>query len=388
MHTLRIAVRLLVALAILAALATGGALGAWFATGPTTEERAHALLLRSESLWTDPDRRAQTVRTLRAGNPEWDFMWRTFLALSAADRALAHPDEADRWLALIDDLHADTVAREAEGGHEHFLLPYARRQPWKDPAARSVFIDGELAMLLGARRLVRDDDPTLTAAHRQRVAHLEAAFAAAPAGLPESYPDETWMFCITNALVALRMADRLDGTDHQPLVDRFVADADGPLTEPSTGLLGSDFTSDGEMLDGPEGSSLWLVAANLRLLDADLADAQYEGASTHLYRQLFGLGWSTEWGPDWRGPSDIDSGPMLPILDASPSASAFALLATRAHGDEARHQALARALRVADLLPWVDPRYAELAQHPMGDVIVLHGLTFGPLWEAVGPPRS
>lgn len=30
-----------------------------------------------------------------------------------------------------------------------------------------------------------------------------------------------------------------------------------------------------------------------------------------------------------------------------------------------------------------DPRFAALADNPMGDVIVLHALTFGPLWEEI-----
>jgi len=361
----------------------GGVLGGYLASGPSPDERALTLLQRNEALWTDPDRRQEAVAALRQGNPEWDFMWRTFLALSAVDRALAHPDETDRWLALVDDIVDDTVAMEATGGHEHYLLPYARRRAWHDPRARSVFVDGELALVLGARRLVRDDDPALARAHRARIRELEDAFAAAPEGLPESYPDEAWLFCVTNALVALRIADVLDGTDHDPLIRRFVARARTLLAEPGTGLLGSDFTADAEMLDGPEGSSLWLVATNLLVLDDTLAHEQYDGATEHLFRRLLGMGWSSEWGPGWRGPVDIDSGPLVPLLDASPSASAFALGATRAFGDEDRHRALARSLRAADLLVALDPRYAELASHPMGDVIVLHGLTFGPLWATV-----
>jgi len=365
------------------ALTTAALLAAWMATGPSPEQRARELLVRNERLWLDETSRARTVSALRAGNPEWDLMWRTFLALSAVDHALRHPDEADRWLSLVDQLIHHTADEAAAHGHEHFLLPYARRQPWVDPAARSLFVDGELALVLGARRVVRDD-PAVARAHRDRIAALERAFARAPAGLPESYPDEAWLFCVTNALVALRLADHLDGSDHGALIARFVTQADGILREPSTGLLGSDFTAAGDMLDGPEGSSLWLVATNLRLLDEPLARAQYDGATTHLYRQLMGLGWSREWGPGWRGPVDIDSGPMVPVLAASPSASAFALGATAAFGDTPRHQALTASLRVADLLVRLDPRYAELARHPMGDVVVLHGLGFGPLWERLG----
>lgn len=350
---------------------------AFAATRPSPERRAEDLLQAQVALWEDPDARARTVAELRALNPEWDFMRRTFLGLALVDRALAAPEEADRWLPVVDELLASLVADEARLGQEGFLLPYARRAPFRDPAGRSVFVDGEIALLAGARRMVRED-PATAALHRERVAHLQRSFAAHL--LPESYPDEGWTFCMTNALVALRLADALDGTDHAPLVRAWVHEI-GALAEPDTGLLPSSLTPDGRVLDGPEGSSIWLVAANLALLDPDLAQRQYAGAREGLFHALLGLGWASEWGPGWRGPVDVDSGPIVPLFDASPSSSGFALLAARAFGDDRTFDRLARSLHAADLLVAVDPRMATLADNPMGDVIVLHALTFGPLWE-------
>lgn len=368
-------------LSLLLLLGLGLGLGAWFATGPTAEERAADLLERQARAWEDPDQRATTIAELRRFNPEWDFMRRTFLVLAAADRALAVPEEKDRWLALIDDLILTTTHEVEAFGHDHFLLGYADAKPWVDPSERSLFVDGELALMLGARRLV-EEDGKLAQLHRKYVARITASFERAPAGLPESYPDEAWLFCVTNALVAVRMADGLDGTDHNALIDAFRARAPSLLHAPS-GLLNSELTSAGASLDGPEGSSLWLVATNLRLLYPDLAQAQYDGGTRDLYHQLFGLGYASEWGPSWRGPVDVDSGPIVPFLDASPSSSGFALLASRSFGDHARHAALTRALRAADLLLVLDPRMAELAGNPMGDVILLYALNHGPLWDRV-----
>lgn len=360
-----------------------GAVGTWFATGPTLEVRTARLLESQANSWEDPLLRAKSTNELRRNNPEWDFMRRTFLVQAATNRALSHPEEADRWRALIDDILTQTLEEEARYGHAHFLLGYAGAKPWLDASGRSLFVDGEIALMLGARRFLGDDE-TLATAHRRRVARMTAHFERSPAGLPESYPDEAWLFCVTNALVAVRMADVLDQTDHQALIDRFVARAPS-LMEPRSGLLGSEFTTDGRMLDGPEGSSLWLVVTNLVVLDADLASSQYDGAIRALYHDLAGLAWASEWGPDWRGPEDIDSGPIVPVVDASPASSGFAILATRAFGDQERHAALTRSLRAADLLVRLDPRLAELAANPMGDTIVLHGLTHGPLWERLRP---
>lgn len=364
------------------ALGTGG----FVATRPSVETRAEALLSEASDAWTDPGQRAETIRELRRYNPEWDFMRRTFLVLSLVDRSLGHPDEADRWLPVIDDLVATTLAEQEQHGDVRFLLDYATARPFLDPSGKSVFVDGELALALGARRFVRDD-PALAARHRALVERLAAQFERSPALLPESYPDEAWLFCNTNALVAMRMADVLDGTDHSALIDAWVAHARENLVDPATGMLGSEYGWSGAPRDGPEGSSVWLVAANLRLLDPAFAEAQYAAARSALVGRVLGMGYAREWASD--GVVDVDSGPLVPFLQASPSSSGFALMAARAFGDDRTFDALARSLGAADVLVRLDPRLAALADNPMGDVIVLHALTFGPLWEAVRrPPGS
>ena len=80
------------------------------------------------------------------------------------------------------------------------------------------------------------------------------------------------------ALAAMRMADRLDGTDHRALFDGWLRMAKEKLTDPRTGLLVSSFTTRAEPLDGPEGSSIWVTAHCLRLLDEAFARDQYERA--------------------------------------------------------------------------------------------------------------
>lgn len=374
-------IRILFALVVLALAVPLVGLGGFYAAGPSPQTRVDRLLAAQEAAWTDPARREATIASLRRGNPEWDLMWRTFTVLSVLDVAVERPEQEDRWLALADDIIADTIAQEAHG-HGHFLLGYATFGPWRDPARRSVFVDGEIALMLGARRLVRDD-PAVAALHRERVALVERAFDAAPRGLPESYPNEVWLFCVTNALVSLRMQDVLDGTDHNPTIDRFVAQARTELVDPASGLLGSEFTADAGALDGTEGSSVWLVATNLLLLDEPLARRQYEGATAALGHSLLGLGWANEWGAGWGGVVDIDSGPIVPVLGASPSSSGFALVASRAFGDARRHRPFVRGLRAADLLLVADPRLAAMAEAPMGDAIILHGLTAGPVWDRV-----
>ncbi|MFH1467110.1 MAG: hypothetical protein ABIO70_22190 [Pseudomonadota bacterium] len=358
-------------------------LGLRLTTADGGEDRAAQLLEQQVTAWQDPEQRAATRADLRRYNPEWDFMQRTFLVLSLADAALAEPARQPELLPVMDSLIDDTLAQIEAHGARWFLMDYVDRAPFRNTQGRSLFVDGEVALMLGARRLVRDD-PARAAQHQAWDALIERHFAEAPALLPESYPDEAWLFCVTNALVALRMADALDGSDHGPLVARWVSQARADLLEPTTGLLGSEFTWDGAMLDGPEGSSIWLVATNLLLLDEPFARDQYARARDALYGSLAGLGYAREWGPGWEGPVDVDSGPIVPVLDASPSSSGFALMAATAFGDEPTRAALERSLHAADLLVRLDPRLAALADNAVGDAVLLHALTFGPLWAEIG----
>lgn len=115
---------------------------------------------------------------------------------------------ARRWpitLAVMDDIIDDTVRLAQEHGQRWFLMAYADRAPWVDETGRSVFVDGEIALMMASRRLVRER-PDL----RQPL----------------------W--------------ERLDGQDHSALISRWL-DSAGALREPQTGLLGSEFTRDGQM---------------------------------------------------------------------------------------------------------------------------------------------
>jgi hypothetical protein len=347
---------------------------------PTGDAHAEVLLDEQLSTWNDPVARDAQRANLRRYNPEWDFMQRTFLLLSLADAALAQPDRQDELLAVMDDIIEETLADEAAHGQRYFLLAYAGDAPFINPEGRSVFVDGEIALMLGARRLVRDD-PKLATLHRERNAAMVKQFEASPALLPESYPDEAWLFCNTNALVALRMADALDGSDHSDLVARWVARAKSDLVEASTLLLGSEFTWSGQVMDGPEGSSIWLVAVNLLVLDEAFGRDQYERAHKTLVDDVMGMAYAREWGPAWKGRVDIDSGPIVPILNASPSSSGFALMASRAFGDDETHQGLVRSLGVAGTLIRFMPHMISVADNAVGDAVLLHALTFGPLWE-------
>jgi hypothetical protein len=320
----------------------------------------------------DPER-------MRAVNPEWDFMRRTFVVLALANQALvARGDEVSAKLAQIDALIDATLRDESERGQSHFLLSYAGAKPWIDPDASSVFVDGELLAMMSAREIVRPlprwRDESLMRAER-----IERAMLRSPTLSAESYPNECWTFCNTFALAALAMSDRVEGSDHRALSARWIRRAKEVLVDPRTGLLVSSFTRDGRVLDGPEGSSIWMSAHNLLVVDEAFAEDQYTRAVRELRSGFAGFGWAREWPAATESPrEDVDSGFVVPLLGASSGSSGLAVLGASAFDDHAFRDELLASLELAGRPSAAHDRYG--LGNPVGDAVILYALSFGPLW--------
>jgi hypothetical protein len=342
--------------------------------------KARALATRHLALWDDPARRAVEIRRMRASNAEWDFMARTFFVLALANISLREPELRPRCLRVIDTVIDETLRAEDEQGPYHFLLPYARNSKFVAQAQRSLFLDGEIALMLGARRLLEE-----RADHRarfaERVAGMAAQMAESPVLSGESYPDECWTFCNSIALAALRVSDTLDDTDHSAFLERWVATAKRKLVHARTGLLISSYRFDGTPKDGPEGSSLWTVAHFLSVVDRPFAEEQYRRAEHELAGSILGFGYAREWPDSWRGPADIDSGPIVPVLDISAGSSGQALLGAMTFDDPGFALRLLTSLALGG---FPIERQGELrfaASNAVGDAVVLYALTQGPLWR-------
>jgi len=355
------------------------------ATRPAPDALADALQHAATAPWSehsDPTAGASSLE--HSLNPEWDFMARTFLVLALANDALADPRKANANLAIVDRIIDDTVAAERKHGQTYFLLPYARQRRFIDGSERSVFVDGEIALMLAARTMVADK-PAYRDALRLRAGLIAAQMGRGPVLSAESYPDEAWTFCNTTALVALRASDRILHTDHQPLIDAWLAMARDKLIDPTSGLLVSSFTYSGEPLDGPEGSTLWMTAHNLLVLDPEMAREQYALAKAQLGAGFGGLAWADEWPSDDafadRRGRDVDSGLVIPVLGASPGSSGMMVLAASAFGDEPQRDALLRSLQLGAFPTGSHGGTHFAAAGNIGNAVILYALRFGPFWE-------
>jgi hypothetical protein len=344
---------------------------------PDLAARLRELALRDES----PER-----VLLRRNNPEWDLMARTFSVLSFANLALKEPERKAEHLAVIDTLLSRTL-RDERLADDVFLLPYVHRAPFHDVRGRSLFIDGELALMLAARQLV-EPRADLAPLLRERIDTVTGQLERAPVLAAESYPDEGWTFCNTVALAALRLSDTVDGRDHSELRRRWLESAREHLMDARTGLLVSSFTFHGTTRDGPEGSTLWLAAHMLQVVDPDLAQDQYQRARRELIGELFGFAWAAEWPESSSRYEDIDSGPTIPLVHANAGSSGLALVGAAAFDDESLLEGLVTSLRFAAFPVTDDTGLHFAAGNPLADAVLLYSLVEGPLWQRALEPRA
>jgi hypothetical protein len=346
-----------------------------------------ALAERQLTLWTDPALKARELTRMRGRNAEWDFMGRSFLVWSLAEISLRAPATAARNLAVADEIIDETLRLERDQGQTVFLLPYATRRPWVARPARSLFVDGEIALMLAMRRMA-GDKPDYRAPLAERVDAIVARLQANPLLISESYPDECWLFDHAVALAAIRLADHLDGTDHSAFLRDWLDHARRRLIDPRTGLLVSSFSTAGDIGDGPEGSSIWAALHFLRLVDDDFARAQYALARRELARGLGGFAWSREWPRSANAGEaalDIDSGMIIPGLDISAGGSGMAFIGASSFGDSDYLGRLHATLDFAAFPLREGGGLRYCASNLVGDAVMLYAGVLGPVWNRVLP---
>ena len=345
------------------------------------------LAARHLALWEDPVRRAAEINRMRANNAEWDFMGRTYLVLALANLAIREPQQEPRYLGVIDTILDETLRLEQDRGMYFFLMDYAKRGPFRAQPPRSTFIDSEIALMLAARQLVQPD-PHYVAPLAQRIDLLVQYMSRGPVLCGESYPDECWLFCNSAAIAAIHLSDRVDGRDHSAFIQRWLATIKAKLIDPQSGLLVSSFTYTGRPMDGPEGSSIWMIAHCLKLVDPNFAAAQYRLARQQIGCVLLGFGYAREWPATWQGRTDIDSGPIVPIVNASSGSTGLALLGAATFHDDAYLRQLLTTLQFAafPLRHGGELRYA--ASNQVGDAVMLYAMVEGPLWDRAAAKRE
>jgi hypothetical protein len=353
-----------------------------FYTATGISPKARELAARHLRLWNDPQLRQEELDRMRLSNAEWDFMGRSYLVWSLANICLRDPSSKAACLRTIDRIIDETLSLEKQKDIYFFLMPYAKARPYLAQPARSLFLDGEIALMLASRRVV-EEKPAYKSELAVRLKDIVDGIQHNPHLALESYPDECWTFDHIIALDAIKIGDSLDGTDHSELIRDWLAMAKRKLVDSRTGLLVSSFGVDGTPQIGPEGSSLWMIAHGLQLLDEDFARDQYERTRKEMSGNALGFGYAREWPDSWKGPADIDSGPIIPGLDISAGSSGMAFIGATAFGDDRYFSALNATLDFAGFPTRKNGALKYSASNQVGDAVLLYAATLGPVWERV-----
>jgi hypothetical protein len=344
--------------------------------------KARELAARHLDLWTDPALKSRELERMRRSNAEWDFMGRSFLVWSLANLALREPDRQVDYLSVMDQIIDETIRLEQEEGIYFFLMNYAKARPFIVQPARSLFLDSEIALMLAVRRVIAEKADYRTKL-TERIEAMASRMRQNPLAAAESYPDECWLFDHAVALAAFRLADFLDGTRHQPLIQTWLAAAKASLLHPATGLLVSAYNLQGKAADGPEGSSIWMAAHCLQLVDEAFARDQYDRARRELGRVVAGFGYSREWPVSWQGMRDVDAGAVIPWLEISAGGSGLAFVGAASFRDLDFLKTLSTTLDFAAFPQKKQGRLRYCGSNPVGDAVLLYSTVMGPLWEKV-----
>jgi len=317
---------------------------------------------------------------MRVRNAEWDFMGRSFLVWSFANMGLRDPASKATALGVMDRIIDETLRLERDQGVYHFLLPYAHDGEFAANPPRSLFLDGEIALVLASRRMLEEKaiyKPLLA----ERVSTMVERMKQSPVLSAESYPNECWTFCNTVALASIRVADCLDGTDHSEFLRDWVSTAKTKLVDPKTGLLVSMYTPSGRHLYGPEGSTIWMASHCLQIVDGGFAAEQYARARRELGRTFLGFGYAREWPASWPGEQDVDSGPVVPLLGISAGSSGLAFVGASAFGDGDFLSSLRASLDFAGFPSVEQGGLRYCASNQVGDAVLLYATVLGPMWD-------
>ena len=126
-----------------------------------------------------------------------------------------------------------------------------------------------------------------------------------------------------------------------------------------------------------------MAAHCLQIVDKDFANDQYKRAKKELACSIFGFGYAKEWPDSYTGPADVDSGPIIPILEISAGSSGLAFVGAGVFGDREYFEKLLTTLNYGGFPMEDDGELSYQASNQVGDAVLLYSMVVGPLWDRV-----
>jgi hypothetical protein len=236
-----------------------------------------------------------------------------------AARRLADP----RLYGYLRDVYANDGLGEGRLGEGHAYLGY---------------VNLALSML----RLV---DPQMPPRLAQLNERWSVAFAerlrAAPTGLIETYPDETWPPDVAAVAGSVGLYARAMNRPVRDLLGDWAARFAKCSIDPASGFLVQQVESGScAPVDAPRGSGTAVAAYFTSFADPALSQTLHAALAARGTASLFGFSALREYPPGHAGSGDVNSGPIL--FGVSVGATGFGLASAKLHGDRELFEGLYR----------------------------------------------
>jgi hypothetical protein len=190
---------------------------------------------------------------------------------------------------------------------------------------------GYINMGLGMLRLV-DPDTKHRALNDRLTRELARRLDAAPNGLIETYPGETWPPDVAAVAGSIGLHARATGGEQRELLRRWAQRFADCAIHDSGYLVQRVHTGGCKPLDAPRGSGTAVAAYFISFAHQGLSHRLYRAIRDTGTRSLAGFAAVREYAPGVpQGAGDVNAGPIL--FGLSVGATGFALGAAKAHGD-------------------------------------------------------
>lgn len=231
---------------------------------------------------------------------------------------------------------------------------------------------GYINLALGMLRQI-DPDTRHAALHDRITRQLARQLAAAPNGMMETYPGETWPPDVAAVAGSVGLHAAVTGTDRSEMLRRW-SERFARCAVHSSGYLQQRLNSGScQPADVPRGSGTAIAAYFISFADPALSRRLYQALREPGAGQLLGFAAIREHPPGVSGGRDLNAGPTP--LGFSVGATGFGLGAALAHGDEALFTGLYRSTHLLGIPHDGDGRRAFAAGGLLGNALLLAMLT-------------
>jgi hypothetical protein len=273
-------------------------------------------------------------------NSEWTVAMYQMTALGLSQMALKHPEVREEYLPVIETCLDQLLTPKT--------LKFGADAWGKDAIADLASENGHAYMgytnlALSMYRKLKPDN-RFASLNDQLTDALGRRLAKAPHDMIDTYPGEAYPPDLSAVIGSIALHGKATGSQkHQVVLQKVLKTFRQQFIDSSSGLVIQAIDAkSGHIADKPRASGSTLSVYFLSFADIELAKTLFQTIQAKQQTTVMGLTAIREYPPGQSGSGDVDSGPLL--MEASPTASVFAISGARIFGDRSLFTALYRSM--------------------------------------------